>query len=110
MPFPVRGRPGVGPPCAKPLRQLSYPSRGGATSHGTPPAVRPNRRPHPDLDLEDTLAPSNRVLYQRNMRQLDLPAFEHYALREISVRKVDQFIKTLAKIRSYSVAKRHVPC
>ena len=42
-----------------------------------------------DLDLEDALAPSTRALYERNMRQLVLPAFEHYALREVSVRKVD---------------------
>ena len=59
-----------------------------------------------DLDLEDALAPSTRALYERNMRQLVLPAFEHYALREISVRKVDQFIKTLAKTKSYSMAKQ----
>ncbi|TGN65814.1 site-specific integrase [Nocardioides eburneiflavus] len=59
-----------------------------------------------DLDLEDALAPSTRALYERNMRQLVMPAFEHYALREISVRKVDQFIKTLAKTRSYSMAKQ----
>ncbi|MBF4762796.1 site-specific integrase [Nocardioides islandensis] len=59
-----------------------------------------------DLDLEDALAPSTRALYERNMRQLVVPAFEHYALREISVRKVDQFIKTLAKTKSYSMAKQ----
>ena len=59
-----------------------------------------------DLDLEGALAPSTRALYERNMRQIVLPAFEHYALREISVRKVDQFIKTLAKTKSYSMAKQ----
>lgn len=59
-----------------------------------------------DLDLEDALAPSTRALYERNMRQLVLPAFEHYALREVSVRKVDQFIKTLAKTKSYSMARQ----
>ncbi len=59
-----------------------------------------------DLDLEGAIAPSTRALYERNMRQLVLPAFEHYALREISVRKVDQFIKTLAKTKSYSMAKQ----
>lgn len=59
-----------------------------------------------DLDLGDALAPSTRALYERNMRQLVLPAFEHYSLREISVRKVDQFIKTLAKTKSYSMAKQ----
>ncbi|GAA1937595.1 tyrosine-type recombinase/integrase [Nocardioides hwasunensis] len=59
-----------------------------------------------DLDLEGGLAPSTRDLYERNMVQLVLPAFENYALREISVRKVDQFIKTLAKTKSYSMAKQ----
>ena len=35
-----------------------------------------------------------------------MPAFENYALREITVRKVDQFIKTLASTKSYSTAKQ----
>ena len=35
-----------------------------------------------------------------------MPAFEHYTLREITVRKVDQFIKTLAATKSYSMAKQ----
>ena len=59
-----------------------------------------------DLDLEDKLAPSTRALYERNMRQLVMPAFEHYLLREISVRKVDQFIKGLASMKSHSTAKQ----
>jgi integrase len=59
-----------------------------------------------DLDLEAKLAPSTRALYERNMRQLVMPAFEHYTLREITVRKVDQFIKTLAASKSYSMAKQ----
>ncbi|WGY00496.1 tyrosine-type recombinase/integrase [Nocardioides sp. QY071] len=59
-----------------------------------------------DLDLTNKLAPSTRALYERNMRQLVMPAFEHYLLREITVRKVDQFIKTLATTRSYSMAKQ----
>lgn len=59
-----------------------------------------------DLDLENKLAPSTRDLYERNMRQLVLPAFENYTLREISVRKVDRFLKTLAATRSYSYAKQ----
>jgi integrase len=59
-----------------------------------------------DLDLENTLAESTRALYERNMRQLVMPAFENYTLREISVRKVDQFIKTLAATKSYSTAKQ----
>ncbi|KQW45070.1 integrase [Nocardioides sp. Root1257] len=59
-----------------------------------------------DLDVTGKLAPSTRSLYERNMRQLVLPVFEHYALREITVRKVDQFIKTLATAKSYSMAKQ----
>jgi hypothetical protein len=35
-----------------------------------------------------------------------MPSFEQFALRDISVRKVDQFLKTLAKTRSYSMAKQ----
>ena len=59
-----------------------------------------------DLDLEGKLAPSTRALYERNMRQLVMPVFEGYALREITVRKVDQFIKRLAMSKSYSMAKQ----
>ena len=59
-----------------------------------------------DLDLEGKLAPSTRALYERNLRQLVMPAFEHFTLREITVRKVDQFIKTLAANKSYSYAKQ----
>ena len=35
-----------------------------------------------------------------------MPAFESYTLRELSVRKVDQFLKTLASTRNYSTAKQ----
>jgi integrase len=59
-----------------------------------------------DLDLEGKLAPSTRALYERNMRQLVMPVFERYALREITVSKVDQFIKGLAANKSYSMAKQ----
>lgn len=59
-----------------------------------------------DLDLTDKLAPSTRALYERNMRQLVMPAFESHTLREINVRKVDQFIKKLAFTKSYSTAKQ----
>ena len=59
-----------------------------------------------DLDLTDKLAPSTRALYERNMRQLVMPAFESHTLREINVRKVDQFIKKLASTKSYSTAKQ----
>jgi integrase len=54
----------------------------------------------------DNLAPSTRGLYERNMRQLVMPAFEHYTLREITVRTVDQFIKKLASTKSYSTARQ----
>lgn len=59
-----------------------------------------------DLDLEAKVAPSTRALYERNMRQLVIPVFEGYSLREINVSKVDQFIKRLATAKSYSMAKR----
>ncbi|HZY26636.1 MAG TPA: site-specific integrase [Jiangellaceae bacterium] len=59
-----------------------------------------------DLDLEGKIAPSTRALYERNMRQLVMPAFEHFTLREITVSRVDQFIKTLATTKSYSTAKQ----
>lgn len=59
-----------------------------------------------DLDLTGRLAESTRGLYERNMRQLVMPAFEHLLLREITVRKVDQFIKALAAKKSYSMAKQ----
>lgn len=59
-----------------------------------------------DLDLTGKLADSTRALYERNMRQLVVPAFEHYTLREISVRMVDQFIKKLSATKSYSTAKQ----
>lgn len=59
-----------------------------------------------DLDLEGKLAPSTRALYGRNMRHIVIPAFESYALREITVSKVDRFIKHLAATQSYSAAKQ----
>lgn len=59
-----------------------------------------------DLDLEGKLAPNTRALYERNMRQLVLPVFEHLALREISTGRVDRFLKKLASTRSHSMAKQ----
>ena len=59
-----------------------------------------------DLDLEAKLAPSTRALYERNMRQIVLPAFEGYTLREITVSRVDRYIKHLAATRSWSMAKQ----
>ncbi|MCW2787346.1 MAG: site-specific integrase [Marmoricola sp.] len=57
-----------------------------------------------DLDLEDRIAVSTRELYERDMRTLVMPAFEHFTLREISISKIDRFLKGQAKV-SYSRAK-----
>ena len=59
-----------------------------------------------DLDLEGGLAPSTRTLYERNMRQLVLPAFEHYTLREVTIGRIELFLKSLAANKSYSYAKQ----
>jgi integrase len=59
-----------------------------------------------DLDLEGKVAPSTRALYQRNMLQLVMPAFEHLALREITTGRVDRFLKALAAAKSHSTAKQ----
>lgn len=57
--------------------------------------------------LDDTkrLAPSTRYRYERDLRTLVLPAFENYALREITVRKVDRLLKQLHE-RSYDRAQK----
>jgi integrase len=56
-----------------------------------------------DLELDD-LAPSTKELYERDMRTLVLPAFKEMTLREISIMKVDRFLKQQQK-HSYSRAK-----
>lgn len=58
-----------------------------------------------DLDLEGRIAPTTRQLYEWNMRHLVLPTFEHLTLREITVSRVDRFLKTQAKV-SYNRAKQ----
>lgn len=58
-----------------------------------------------DLDLEGALAPSTRELYERDMRSIVMPAFEHLILREITVSRVDRFLKHLAANKSYAAAK-----
>ncbi len=58
-----------------------------------------------DIDLEDRLAAHTRALYERNMRTLVLPTFRHLTLREVTVTRVDRFLKTQAKV-SYSRAKQ----
>ena len=58
-----------------------------------------------DLDLDGELARSTRDLYERDMRTIVLPAFEHLLLREIMVSRVDRFLRHLAANRSYAMAK-----
>jgi hypothetical protein len=57
-----------------------------------------------DLDLKGRVGESTRELYERDMRTLVLPTFEHFTLREITISRVDRFLKAQAKI-SYSRAK-----
>jgi hypothetical protein len=58
-----------------------------------------------DIDLEYRISRTTRNLYERNMRTLVSPAFDHLALREIGVARCDKLIKQLAKI-SYNRAKQ----
>ncbi|WP_244927913.1 site-specific integrase [Nocardioides sp. W7] len=58
-----------------------------------------------DLDLDGELARSTRDLYERDMRTIVLPAFEHLLLREITVSRVDRFLRHMAANRSYAMAK-----
>lgn len=51
-----------------------------------------------DLDLEGRVGETTRELCERDMRTLVLPAFEHYTLREITISKVDRFLKAQGKI------------
>lgn len=57
-----------------------------------------------DMETDKRLAPSTKDTYVRNMQTLVMDAFEHYSLREISVSRVDQFLKREA-MKSYSRAK-----
>lgn len=57
-----------------------------------------------DIELEDRLAPSTRQLYERDMRTLVTPSFADLALREITVGRVDRFLKKHAQ-SSYAKAK-----
>ena len=57
-----------------------------------------------DIELEDRISASTRELYERDMRTLVMPAFAHHTLREMSISKIDRFLKAQAKI-SYSRAK-----
>ena len=58
-----------------------------------------------DMDLEDRLSRTTRLLYERNMRTLVLPFFKDVTLREIGVARCDYFLKRLAK-QSYNRARQ----
>ncbi len=58
-----------------------------------------------DMDLEDRLSRTTRLLYERNMRSLVLPFFKDVTLREIGVARCDYFLKQLAK-QSYNRARQ----
>ncbi|MFF2368944.1 tyrosine-type recombinase/integrase [Agromyces sp. NPDC058110] len=58
-----------------------------------------------DIDLEGRISKTTRMLYERNMRTLVLPTFEHFTLREIGVARCDRFMKQQARI-SYNRAKQ----
>ncbi|MCR2786088.1 MULTISPECIES: N-terminal phage integrase SAM-like domain-containing protein [unclassified Microbacterium] len=57
-----------------------------------------------DLDLEGRLATRTRLLYERNMRTLVMPALGNLTLREIGLARCDQLLKQLNR-QSYSRAK-----
>ncbi len=57
------------------------------------------------LDDVGRLAASTRYTYEKDIRNLVLPAFQHFALREITVRKVDELLKNLRKL-SYNRARK----
>jgi integrase len=58
-----------------------------------------------DMEIEDRLSRTTRLLYERNMRTLVLPAFKDLTLREIGVARCEHFIKQLAK-QSYNRARQ----
>lgn len=58
-----------------------------------------------DMEVEDRLSRTTRLLYERNMRTLVAPAFDELTLREIGVARCDYFLKQLAK-QSYNRARQ----
>jgi integrase len=58
-----------------------------------------------DLELEGRLSPKTRAGYELSMRMTVLPAFQGFRLREITVGRVDRFLKLLAANDTYSRAK-----
>lgn len=57
-----------------------------------------------DLELDPDLAQGTKDLYERDMRTLVVPVFEHFVLLEITISKVNRLLRTLAK-QPYSRAK-----
>lgn len=57
-----------------------------------------------DIEIEDPLSPTTRLLHERDMRTLVLLAIKDLTLREIGVAGCDYFLKSLAKL-CYSRAK-----
>ena len=62
-----------------------------------------------DIRDEGRLSLNTQSLYERDMRTLVMPAFEHLLLREITVRRVDTFLKTTCRNGSYSRRNRVLP-
>ena len=91
-------------PQVKITRRGTYTSREGELAPDSPSQHR-SRSGSPTWTWKASLPPSTRALYERNMRQLVMPAFEHYTLREITIGRVDRFLKSLAN-KSYSRAKQ----
>lgn len=58
-----------------------------------------------DMEIEDRLSRTTRLLYERNMLTLVAPVFAELTLREIGVARCDYFIKQLAR-QSYSRARQ----
>lgn len=58
-----------------------------------------------DIASNGRLSGRTKELYEGNMRRLVVPAFEHYSLREITVSRVDRFLKAQARI-SHSLAQQ----
>ena len=61
-----------------------------------------------DMELEDRLSLTTRQLYERNMRTLVMPAFEHLTLREVGVARCDRFLKVLARESPSKARQAHV--
>lgn len=57
-----------------------------------------------DLQMDVDRADSTKELYERELRTLVLPTFEHFTVREVSVGRVEDFLK-VQRAKSYPRAK-----